>query len=226
LGRVSFFLEASIDEPRQISRDLSVLRAEIAELEARVDREAKRIRLQRAERKISQFASEAFAMLPTVAPCVGSELEFSSREPEVAVIEADSGTVLRMSDVGSDQNYLAIHVALSFALQRYFELVEAPVPGLLVLDQISRPYFPTSGEEEQDEAEIAGREEDEDVQAMRRHIDFLFSETARRAGLQVLLIEHAYFADDPRYVAATRERWTRSSGRALIPADWPIRGDG
>jgi hypothetical protein len=93
-----------------------------------------------------------------------------------------------------------------------------------VLDQISRPYFPTSGEDE-DETEIAGGEEDEDVRAMRRHIDFLFSETARRSGLQVLLIEHAYFADDARYVAATRERWTRASGRALIPLDWPTRDD-
>jgi len=63
------------------------------------------------------------------------------------------------------------------------------------------------------------------VQAMRRHIDFLFTETKRRTGLQVLLIEHAYFADDPRYVAATQERWTRASGRALIPLDWPTRAD-
>jgi hypothetical protein len=52
---------------------------------------------------------------------------------------------------------------------------------------------------------------DEDVQAMRKHIDFMFAETERRAGLQVLLIEHAYFVDDPRYVAATRERWARTS---------------
>ena len=173
LGRVSFFLELTVDEPRQALRDLSVLREEIAELEARVDREATEIKLRRAESKISQFASEAFAMLPTVAPCVGSELNFSSREPEVTVIERDGGAVLRMPDVGSDQNYLAVHISLSFALQRYFESVMAPVPGVLVLDQISRPYFPNSGEDE-DETEIAGREEDEDVQAMRRHIDFLF----------------------------------------------------
>lgn len=224
LGRISFFLEASVDEPRQDTRDLSVLRAEIDELEARVNRDAKRIKLQRAERKISQFASEAFAQLPTVEPCIDSELEFSSRVPEVVVIEDGSGAVLRIPDVGSDQNYLAIHIALSFALQRYFESVNAPVPGLLVLDQISRPYFPTSGEGE-DEAEISGGEEDEDVQAMRRHIDFMFAETARRVGLQVLLIEHAYFADDAMYVAATRERWTRPSGRALIPLDWPTRQD-
>jgi len=213
-----------VDEPRQASRDLSVLRAEIAELEARVDREAKEIKLRRAENKISLFASEVFAVLPTVAPCVGSELDFSSRQPEVTVIEADSGAVLRMPDVGSDQNYLAVHISLSFALQRYFETVVAPVPGVLVLDQISRPYFPTSGED-QDETEIAGGEEDEDVRAMRRHIDFLFDEIGRRTGLQVLLIEHAYFADDPRYVRATRERWTRASGRALIPLDWPTRDD-
>ena len=225
LGRISLFLEVSVDEPRQPSRDLSVLRAEIAELEARVNREATEIKLRRAEAKISQFASEAFLALPTVAPCIGSELHFSSRKPEVNVIEAKSGAVLRMPDVGSDQNYLAVHVALSFALQRYFEMVKAPVPGLLVFDQISRPYFPTRGEDE-DETEIEGQEEDEDVQAMRKHIDFLFAETARRSGLQVLLIEHAYFADDPRYVAATRERWTRASKRALIPLAWPTRADG
>ena len=57
----------------------------------------------------------------------------------------------------------------------------------------------------------------EHIQAMRRHIDFLFVETARRKGLQVLLIEHAYFADDPRYVAAERTggyrpRFRHSSG--------------
>lgn len=224
LGRISYFMEASIDEPQRPTRDLRVLRSEIAELEARVDRDAKEIKLRHAEAKISQFASEAFSCLPTVAPCVGSELNFTSRQPEVSIIEAGSGAVLRMPDVGSDQNYLAVHIALSFALQRYFEVTKSPVPGLLVFDQISRPYFPTRGEDA-DETEIKGREEDEDVQAMRKHIDFLFAETAQRSGLQVLLIEHAYFADDQRYRSATRERWTRASGKALIPLDWPTRAD-
>ncbi|MFO0641540.1 MAG: DUF3732 domain-containing protein [Polyangiaceae bacterium] len=223
LGRISFFFELSTDEPRHVGRDLNVLRAEIAELSARVDREAKEVKLRRAEAKISQLASETMLSLPTVAPCIGAELHFSARQPEVTVIERESDAVLRMPDVGSDQNYLAIHIALSFALHRYFAISRSPVPGLLVLDQISRPYFPTNGEE--DEAEIEGREEDEDVKAMRKHIDFLFAETARQKGLQVLLIEHAYFGDDSRYVAATRERWTRASGKALIPLDWPTRPD-
>lgn len=223
-GRVSYFLETSADEPRQPSSDLTVLRNEIAQLEAQVDRESKEIRLRRAETKISQYASEALKALPTVAPCVGSELYFSSRQPEIRVVEAGGGALLRMPDVGSDQNYLAIHIALAFALQRYLGEVNAPVPGVLVLDQISRPYFPTRSADE-DEKRISGDEEDEDIQAMRRHLKFLFDEVEARSGLQVVLIEHAYFEDDPRYVAATRERWTRASGKALIPLDWPIRSD-
>lgn len=223
MGRISFFLDTLTDHALQPTQDLAVLRAEIAAIESRIDREAREVKLRRAERKVSEYASQAFALLPTVAPCVGSELEFSARRPDVSVIEGGSGAVLRMPDVGSDQNYLAIHVALSFALHRHFELIDAPVPGFLVLDQISRPYFPASGEDT-DEAEISSAGEgDDDLQAMRMHIDFLFNETARRRGLQVLLIEHAFFRDDPRYVSATRERWTRASGKALIPVDWPVR---
>jgi len=60
---------------------------------------------------------------------------------------------------------------------------------------------------------------------MRQHVDFLFAETKRREELQVILIEHAYFADDPRYVRATRERWTRASGKGLVPSNWPVRAD-
>lgn len=120
------------------------------------------------------------------------------------MIEAESGAVLRLPDVGSDQNYLAIHIALSFALQRYFESVNAPVPGLLVLDQISRPYVPQSGEEE-DETEISGRQEEKEVQATRKHIDFLFATTTMwQRSPQVIRTEHAYFADDQRYVATAR----------------------
>jgi energy-coupling factor transporter ATP-binding protein EcfA2 len=225
LGRISFFMDSLKDYSPESQIDLGVIKGEIADLEAKVDKDAVKIKLQRAERKISQFASEAMAKLPTVAPCINSEIEFNSRKPEVCLIEKGTEALLRMSDVGSDQNYLAIHLALSFALQNYFSLVKAPVPGILILDQISRPYFPTRGEEAVDETEVAGNEEDEEFKAMRQHIDFLFTQTEAQPGLQVILIEHAYFADDPRYVSATRQRWTRASGEALIPIDWPTRND-
>jgi hypothetical protein len=243
-GKASFFLETLDDQLLRPSKDLSTLREEIAKLEAWVDNDSRRVRLQRAEADISRFASEAFADLPKVEPCVDAELQFSSRVPQVNIVEpGPRGAVLSMADLGSDQNWLAVHVAIAFGLQRFFEKEQRPVPGLLVLDQLSRPYFPNKGveetvvmsdsEEEDDDLEAranrVGRDVisismgDEDYQAMRQHIDFLFNQVDSRPGLQVLLLEHAYFQDDPRYVAATKERWTRASGEALIPKHWKRR---
>jgi len=226
LGKISFFLQMVDRVPTQATYNLDTLRESVEELRARVGREERETRLQIAESEISGYASTAFSNLPSVDPCVGARLFFNSRKPDVSIIEQVTNALLRMTDVGSDQNYLAVHVALAFALQHHFEHVKAPVPGVLIFDQISRPYFPSKSEnEDRDETEILGGSEDEDIVAMRKHIDFLFKETARRNGLQVILIEHAYFADDQRYKDATRERWTKGSGKALIPLDWSIRTD-
>lgn len=218
MGKVSQFLEMNPAAPLP-GPDLNVLREQIEALEALIDDNAKQVLLARAERKVSQYLSEAFSLLPTVAPCDEAELEFSSKPPAIAIIEKDSGAVLRLPDAGSDENYLAIHIALSFALQKHLGKANAPVPAFLAFDQISRPYYPQSGD---DEASLG---ENEEVLAMRRHLDFLFNATAEQKDLQVLLIEHAYFSDDPRYVSATRKRWNKLSGDALIPLDWPKRHD-
>lgn len=217
-GKVSQFLEMNPITP-QPGSDLGVLRDQIQSLEGQIDTEAKEKLLRFAERKVSEYLSEAFGQLPTVAPCIGADLQFSSRPPDVAIIEQGSRAVLQLHDAGSDENYLAIHIALSFALQKYLGEINSPIPAFLAFDQISRPYYPQRGE---DEATI---EENEEVSAMRRHLDFLFNETASQKGLQVLLIEHAFFGDDPRYVAATRMRWNKLSEDALIPRNWPRRPD-
>ena len=90
---------------------------------------------------------------------------------------------------------------------------------ILAFDQISRPYYPQRGDDEPDIGE------NEEVSAIRRRLNFLFDATAALKGLQVLLIEHAYFGDYPKYVAATRKRWNKLSGDALIPLNWPRRAN-
>jgi len=238
-GKASYFLETIDDQLHRPAKDLTKQQAEIAELEALVDADNRRIRMRRAEEAVSRFASEAFSKLPKVEPCVDAELMFSAREPQVNLIEAGpEGAVLSMADLGSDQNWLAVHVSLAFGLQRYFEKECRPVPGVIVMDQLSRPYFPNQGKEthDSDDEDIDDGEEldvsvdevsigadDDDYLAMRQRIDFLFKEVAARSDLQVLLLEHAYFPQDQRYVAATKERWTRASGKGLIPRDWKRR---
>ena len=239
-GRATYFLESTGGQLFSPARDISGIKDEISLLEGRIDADGRRVRLRRAEDMVSQYATEIFSRLPKEAPCVNAELQFSARDPQINFIEAGpDGDILTMSDIGSDQNYLAVHVALSFGLQRFFEKEQRPVPGVLVLDQISRPYFPNVGDDRADEDSdddfdetphpeigrdvISISSTDEDFQAMRQHIDFLFDEVKAREGLQVILLEHAYFKDDPRYLAATKERWTRASGNALIPRSWRRR---
>ena len=235
-GKATYFLESVNDQLLRPAKDLTKQRDEITELESMVDADNRKIRMRRVEDAVSRFASEIFSVLPKVEPCVEAELLFSAREPQVNVIEAGAnGAVLSMADLGSDQNWLAVHIALSFGLQRHFEKARRPVPGVVVLDQLSRPYFPNQGHDDIDETEDSEEvvdeslpdeisiQGDEDYLAMRQHIDFLFSEVEACSGLQVLLLEHAYFASDPRYVAATRERWTRASGKGLIPREWKLR---
>lgn len=95
------------------------------------------------------------------------------------------------------QNYLAIHLSLRFGLHKHFEQVSSPVPGLLIIDQISRPYYPKD-EKGDDEVGLEDMAADEDRRAMKQIVDFIFTETARANGLQVLLIEHAYLENDAR----------------------------
>ncbi|EPY6732462.1 DUF3732 domain-containing protein [Enterobacter hormaechei] len=237
-GKASYFLETLDDRLLQPAKDVSGLQDEIYNLESVVDADNRRVRLQRAENLISNFSNLAFQMLPKEEPCTNAEILFSSREPKVSLVEKGPyGSILSMADVGSDQNYLAVHIALSFGLQRYFSKEERPVPGILVLDQLSRPYFSNStggirvSISDDIDDEINGIDEteidsnDEDFRAMRKHIDFLFEEVNREEGLQVILLEHAYFVDDTRYVKATKQRWTRESGEALIPKNWKRRAD-
>jgi hypothetical protein len=218
VGRIDQFLETTAKDFQTASTGTASLVSRIEDLRDQVDPQARRERLRDAENMVSAFATEMLVDLPTEVPATGSRVVFSST-PNLSLVEPSRRAVLAMAEIGSDQNYLAIHLALAFSLQKLFETIKAPVPGLLVIDQISRPYYPKGG----DEKRLQEMEKDDDQVAMQQIVRFLFDETARQAGLQVILIEHAYIEEDPEYVAAVKGRWTKASGVKLIPSDWPLR---
>lgn len=218
VGRIDQFLETTAKDFQTNAVDTTTLISEIENLRDLVDPQSRRERLRDAENLVSSYATEMLGDLPTVVPATNSRLVFSS-SPSISLIEPTRRAALAMAEIGSDQNYLAIHLALAFSLHKLFQEIDAPVPGLLVIDQISRPYYPKGG----DEKRLQDMEKDDDQIAMRRIVRFLFEETARQSGLQVILIEHAYIEEDVEYVAAVKGRWTKASGVKLIPIDWPIR---
>ena len=223
VGRITEFLDTTAVDYREPQFDIGRLLSEIEELRDAVDPQALKDRISNAENMISNYATEMLKRLPSTEPLSGARIQFIA-DGRIRVIEPKRQRSLRLVEVGSDQNYLAIHLALIFALHRHFEYTQSPVPGLIVIDQISRPYYPED-EKAQDERNLGDMARDEDRQAMNKIADFIFDETSQSSGLQVFLIEHAYIEDDRRYREATVERWTKDNNVKLIPDDWAERDD-
>ena len=217
-GRISYFLDSiEVSEEYNVTK-LESYSSEKTQLEAKYDQDKLTQRLQRVEGIVSGYSSEVLNQLPSGYPCAGNKIEFISKVPSLFLYDVDRNREYVFDDVGSDENYLSLHLSLVFGLQRFFGEVNRPVPGLIIIDQVSRPYFSQNGRVDQDEVELAV---DQDTQSLMQYFNFIFDEVAARKGLQVIILEHAYFPDDERYSKAVKYRWKKVGVDKLIPLDWP-----
>jgi hypothetical protein len=218
-GRISVYVENALVEGSmaQLGEDLDVLYEQAATLEEQVNTEAKLEALAEARTRLSGLATEIATELPIEEDYAGQTIDINLRTLNVGVITPREREPMR--SIGSDENILTLHVAVSLAFHRMFAERERPLPSFLLFDQLSRPYYPPDPFTERPERQLASSQPE--VASLKQYFDVLFREVARGYGLQVLVLEHAYFSDDPRYTAATHERWI--DGNALIPSDWPFR---
>lgn len=216
-GRISLYLQAAQPPVAGVATldSMVALRREAAALAEELDPELKRDQMDAAKARLGKLATEIAARLPLEAAYVDAAIEVNLRTLMVSVVTARE--IESMRAIGSDENRQSLHVAVLLAFHRLFLKRRRPVPGFVLFDQLSRPYYPPTGDDE--EAVFTGSQPE--VASLRTYFDALFAETGRGEGMQVLVLEHAYFSDDPRYVNATRERWI--NGRRLIPDDWPDR---
>ncbi|MCI5145096.1 MAG: DUF3732 domain-containing protein, partial [Candidatus Electrothrix sp. AR3] len=195
---------------------------ELNDLEGEFSIDAKEERLDIAQISISEYATDIFSSLPRGEPCNTGKIIFRAKKPELLIRDAKMNRNIRFKEIGSDENYLSIHISLIFALQRFLEEAQRPVPGVVIIDQVSRPYY--SNETFPDMVEL-GKDDlgkDDDTIDLKRHFDFLFQEVKNRSGLQIIVLEHAFFKDDKRFTEATKYRWPKRGKEKLIPADWPM----
>lgn len=216
-GRISLYLQAA--PPPAAAADAvdraTALRQEAAALAEELDPETKRDLLDAAKARLGKLATEIAVRLPLEPAYIDQPIDVNLRTLMVSVVTARETESMRA--LGSDENRQTLHVAVLLAFHRLFFERHRPVPGFVLFDQLSRPYYPPTGDDE--EAVLTGSQPE--VASLRAYFDALFAEAARGEGMQMLVLEHAYFSDDPRYVTATRERWI--GGRRLIPEDWPDR---
>jgi hypothetical protein len=219
-GRIGFFLENYTGQEEFDSHKIDRYKEELETLDADFGSDATDEKLRIAETTISEHATSIFAALPVAEPFDKKTLLFNSKKPSITVRDVDVGRSYKLSDLGSDQNYLSVHVALIFALHRFFAKTKSPVPGVVLIDQVSRPYYPEQKEGDgREEAEVNS----EDSKALLDYFNFMFDEVEREIDLQAIILEHAYFVDNPRYKEAVKYRWRKAGSERLIPPEWPVK---
>ncbi|WP_339186495.1 DUF3732 domain-containing protein [Paenibacillus sp. FSL R5-0490] len=193
--------------------DITKLRRWIEELTLELDVDSRKEALENTERRIAATAKEIIAEIPFEYRYMDSPLYLNLRDIKVGV--ALPARIEYMRDVGSDENYLSLHVSMMLAFHRHFAQQNRPVPGVVLFDQLSRPYFPPD-----DEPGMVEIEETSDRSALLQYFNLLFKEVKRGESLQVIVLEHAYFKNHPEYKSAVKKRWKKGID-GLIPLDWP-----
>jgi hypothetical protein len=123
-------------------------------------------------------------------------------------------------EIGSGANWLAYHVAVTLALQRFFTReVNHPVPGMMIYDQPSQVYFP-HGFDVVDPVSPLGRSRDEDVAAVRKVFEAMGREIVRAKGqLQAIVLDHAGADVWGELEGVTLvHRWR--GAQKLVPPEW------
>lgn len=219
LGRISFFLEQMHSAKKYDSSILRNYEEELAEIENKHGRHEKKEKLLIIQALISDYANAFFARLPRNEICQKGKLYFDATQASVSLFLTEHSRMYKMAEIGSDQNYLSIHLAVLFAIQKYLTEANRPVPSFLVIDQISRPYYPKHLY--RDKGEIIVKE-GSDSKAMTQCFKFIFEEAERNTELQIIILEHAYLPAMDAFREATKYRWNEDTGEKLIPFDWPM----
>lgn len=218
LGRLeqAIKLYDQTDSSSALRDEIVGLKTEIEKLHAVISAKEVKRKLQNALDRVEKTASEFVPQLDAEWP--DALIKLIVEDLTVKVVRGTRDDYLW--EIGSGANWLAYHVAMSLALQKFF-LTEPhhPVPGLLVYDQPSQVYFPkrlAAASERSDALEWR----DQDVVAVRKIFALLGKEALRSKGrLQIIILDHAGedVWDELDGVRITEE-WR--GGTALVPQQW------
>lgn len=221
IGRISYFLDNHSNVEVFNQNKLNEYNGEIEQLTSKYGKSQKEERIALAERKISKYTTSNLKELPRGIPIENCEIDFFSKNPKLVVSDTETQKKTQFENIGSDENYLSLHLSFSFAFQKFLAENKSTVPGLLILDQISRPYYSNKKEIDASELTEISSNDDDDSTALEKHFDFIFNQVAKQNGLQVIVLEHAYLSYHAEYKRATKYQWPKVSNDKLIPSDWP-----
>lgn len=219
-------------EQALLTLDRSEEGSELSEGIARLQNNLAALRRIYSEAAVNAKKATALQHVQTIAariiPLLDAEwpeapIELLTEDLTIRVINRDRKDYLW--EIGSGANWLAYHIAITLALQRFF-LEEAghPVPSFLIYDQPSQVYFPRGFDVEH--APLPGRSRDKDIAAVRAVFETIGAEVVRAKGrLQAIVLDHAgpdVWGEIEGVALA--EEWPGSV--ALVPPAWLSPKDG
>jgi len=219
-GRVSFYLDSL-----NPSDAIGTLKLKVERLQAKLDHihqsagadEDADARME----SVLTHISGTMTMLVKEFKAFFSEFPFRLDMRNLTVVVQRPGNPVPMIRTGGGANWLAYHISALLALHLYASENRIPIPRFLMLDQPTQVYFPsqTIYESVAGDAERVKRV-DVDLEAARKLFETLLNYTKELVpGFQLIVTEHANFADDWFQDALVEEPWM--SPPALVPQDWP-----
>lgn len=212
VGKLSLFFDSvrQIEDDNVLGTQVAALRERVAELEAGMSEDLLEDQLNSMLQVIGSTLTEWSKRLGLEHS--DSPIGFDMKNLTVVAYKATGP--IRMSQMGSGENWMGYHVVTHLALQKWFAEKGRPVPGLLMFDQPTQVYFPAEPTADRSLDELP----DDDRASVRRLFEFIFEVTANLSPkLQVIITDHADL-DEHWFQAAVKERWR--SGVRLVPASW------
>lgn len=219
LGRMDTAIQyyEKTDNDSELANQIAKLDLEIKALESKIDEQATIKRIKSALRYISTESNKIILNLDAERP--DDPINLNIKDLTVNITNIINGREDYLWEIGSASNWLAYHISVILALQKYFQgKINTGVPGFIVFDQPSQVYFPKSkNTTEQIEYKLTN---DEDIDAVKKIFKTL-SEFIKNTGfnIQIIVMEHAdddIWGDiDNIYLV---DRWR--NGKKLIPIEW------
>jgi hypothetical protein len=215
-GKVAEYLGSVVDtdsaELDALSHEVAELRGVVGDLEASLDPELLRSRVDSAIARISRDVTAIARQLGLEHSEDGVRIDASR-----LTVVADTLTgpaYLDAGHIGSGLNWVGYHLAVYLALHRYFIAVARPVPRFVLIDQPSQAFFPSDRTTGGDLEELSDTDR-EHTKALYR---LMYDEVAAHNGaLQLIALDHADFSDE-WFQDSVIQRWRQSD--ALIPLEW------
>ncbi|MEQ9208531.1 MAG: DUF3732 domain-containing protein, partial [Pseudomonadales bacterium] len=201
-------------EDAELKSEVEDLQEKIGNIRGRISEQQIQVRIANALASIENIAGQ---ILPTLdAEWPDAAINFMLADLTIKVVQGTRDDYLW--EIGSGANWLAYHISMTLAFQRFFLQTPAhPVPNFLIYDQPSQVYFPQSP---RDDELVEAEWENEDIDAVRSVFSAMSSETRKAKGnLQVIVLDHAdeqVWGDIDNVVLTARWR----DGEKLVPVEW------